>query len=109
MYGQSARTFVVAAVLLSVMAVVQTASASPQPCVQSWGEAAEIVSGEKLVTVEALTQMARDALAGEVVRTALCRENGRYIYKIVVRQAGGGLRHLEVDARRPFAPPVANR
>jgi hypothetical protein len=87
-----------------VLAAVSPAGADePKPCLD-WGSAAAIVSKEKLVTVEALTRLAREHLSGDLVRTLLCAENGRYVYKIVVRGPGGHLRNVAVDARKPFAP-----
>ncbi len=75
----------------------------PKPCLD-WGSAAAVVSKEKLVTVEALTRLTREHLSGDLVRTMLCAENGRYVYKIVVRGPGGNLRNVAVDARKPFGP-----
>jgi hypothetical protein len=93
----------VAAIWLALATAGPAAASETKPCLD-WGAAAAVVSKENLVTVEALTRLAREHLSGDLVRTALCAENGRYVYKIVVRGPGGHLRNVAVDARKPFAP-----
>lgn len=98
------RAMVVAASAVGAAMVLSAPErVSAATCLSNWAEAAQVVTREKLVTVEALTALTRNLLAGDLVRTSLCEENGRYVYKIVVREPGGSLRNLAVDARKPFA------
>lgn len=77
-------------------------SASPV-CITDWSIAAPIVYREKLTTVEALSRIAADKMAGSViVRTALCEEDGIFSYRIIARDSQGRLSTLTVDARAPF-------
>ncbi|MCZ7595268.1 MAG: hypothetical protein M5U16_10430 [Hyphomicrobium sp.] len=71
-------------------------------CINDWSIAAPIVHKEKLTTVEALTRMAADEIAGSIVKTTLCEENGAFVYRLVVRDAQGRLMSRTVDARAPF-------
>lgn len=101
-----AKTYVLAPVAAAAFAVASVAVAPVAHaggCLENWAEAAEVVAREKLVTIETLTAMTRRQ-AGEVVRSALCREDGRYIYRVVLRKPGGGLRNIAVDARQPELP-----
>jgi uncharacterized membrane protein YkoI len=88
---------------LTTLGLALAASAAEAaPCVENWSEAAPVVTREKLVPIETLTRLARSELASDLVRTALCEENGRYVYKMVVRHRDGGLRNVAVDAREPM-------
>jgi len=40
---------------------------------------------------------------GDVVKVTLCREEGRYVYRLVVRTPAGQHKSLTVDAKEPFA------
>ena len=72
-------------------------------CVATWSEAAVVVRQEALVAVEEVTSLARASLDGaEVVKTTLCEEDGRYVYRLLVREAKGRLKTVSVDARKPF-------
>lgn len=72
-------------------------------CLKDWSEAAVIVRREGLATVAQLTERAHGQVTGEVLKTELCREKGRYTYHMVVRTPHGQLESHSVDARHPFA------
>ncbi len=44
-----------------------------------------------LTTVEALSRIAATEIPGIIVKTTLCEENGAFVYRILVREAGGKL------------------
>ncbi|MFZ4807034.1 MAG: hypothetical protein ACOYLQ_07235 [Hyphomicrobiaceae bacterium] len=92
-------TLGLAAILL---ALATPARAAPGDCLDDWGAASTVVARERLATVESVTRLTRDLLSADVVRTALCRDNDRYVYRMVVRGPRGRLRNLAVDARQPF-------
>jgi uncharacterized membrane protein YkoI len=92
-------TVVVATLLLAT--AVQSPGAKADDCYHDWAQAAVTVARERLVTVEALIGLFSESADGKVVRTSLCLENGRYVYKIVLRSPGGALRSVAIDARRP--------
>jgi len=72
-------------------------------CITDWSIAAPIVHKEKLATVETLSRIAADELAGSsIVRTTLCEENGSFVYRILMRDDRGRLSARVVDARVPF-------
>ena len=71
-------------------------------CFPDWSIAAPIVRREKLATVETLTAIAARQIEGSIVRAVLCEEDGRFLYRIVVRGADGKLTSQTVDARSPF-------
>jgi hypothetical protein len=82
-----------------------SAGASPRStggCFVDWADAAPIVMRERLVAVSDLSRLAREKMSGDLVKTTLCAEHGRFVYKLLVRDTGGGLKNLTVDARRPF-------
>lgn len=78
------------------------ADSKTETCIDDWSEATKIVKQEKLATVEELARGAKRALGGAIVRTALCRNDGRYVYNLVIRKSGGELSRARVDARKPF-------
>jgi uncharacterized membrane protein YkoI len=71
-------------------------------CIADWSEAAQIVQTEKLKTVEELTAAARTSLKGEILKTTLCKDDGDYVYRLVVRGPDGKLKTVIVNARAPF-------
>lgn len=71
-------------------------------CIPDWSLAAPLVYKEKLATVEALSRMAAGRLAGSIVKTTLCHENGAYVYRLVLRDDHGRLTNHTLDARAPF-------
>lgn len=96
-------TFVIATALLPPM-LSTTPVEAQQSCIVDWSEAAPIVRREGLATIERVSRIMRDGAAKEIVTSALCTTEGRYVYRITVRGAGGGLRTLIVDARQPRIP-----
>ncbi len=83
---------------------VHTSSDAQQACIADWSEAGPIVRREGLVSIEHVGRLARDRAAVEIVRTALCRAENRYVYRLTVRGDQGAMRILVVDARKPFDP-----
>ncbi|MEW5963546.1 MAG: hypothetical protein AB1749_08275 [Pseudomonadota bacterium] len=71
-------------------------------CITDWSIAAALVEQEGLVKVERLARMVRGKLAGEIVKTSLCAGKDGWSYRLVVREASGGLRRHALDARQPF-------
>lgn len=71
-------------------------------CFADWSTAAPIVKAEGLATVEQLTARAAHHLKGVILKTQLCEAGQHWQYRLVVREPGGHLRTLTVDARRPF-------
>ncbi len=92
--------------LLAAAAMHQSASApataDEAKCFASWTEAAPVVRREGLARIDRLNRLARLKADARIVNSTLCRDGSRYIYKLVVRTAGGPLKTLVVDARRPF-------
>lgn len=95
--------------MLRILAAVLllAAALAPMPlsaggCYADWSVAAPIVRKEGLTTVEALSRLAASRLAGEIVKTTLCQDNGEFIYRLVVRGPDGKLANRTVDARAPF-------
>lgn len=88
-----------------VMSLTWTVPAgSAETCIADWALAAPILAREKLVTIEQLSPQMRARGAGDIIRSSLCDEKGRYFFRLVVRDQNGKVTHLMVDARRPFAP-----
>jgi uncharacterized membrane protein YkoI len=84
---------------------VGAAQADTTKCFATWSEADAVARKEALVAVEQVSALARTSLSGaEVVKTTLCEEAaGRFVYRLVLREAKGQLRTVNVDARKPFA------
>lgn len=79
-----------------------TAAATAERCYADWSEAAVIVRSKALVTAKDVHERARIGRIGDVVRMTLCEEKGRYVYRLIVREAKGQVIKLTVDARHPF-------
>lgn len=89
--------------VLAALASRTPAMADNTKCFATWTEAAPVVRREALVAVEKLSHLVRASLSGgEVVKTTLCEESGRYVYRLVVREPKGQLKVVSVDARKPF-------
>lgn len=87
----------IARVALAMAAASATSHATEAECFEDWAVASEIVAREKLVGIQEL--QASLTPKGDVVRSLLCRNGGRYTYRVVVKSAGGELRRSEVEAR----------
>jgi uncharacterized membrane protein YkoI len=72
-------------------------------CYASWSVAAPIVRKEGLTTVETLSRVAQAKISGDIVKTTLCKENGDFVYRLLIRSPKGQLSKKTVDARAPFA------
>lgn len=92
------------AAFLLLAAVVSTSHVTAgAACIPDWSIAAPIVLQEKLVSVETLSRIVADKVSGSsIVRTTLCKENGAFFYRVVMRDSRGRLFVRSVDARAPF-------
>lgn len=88
---------------LALAAAPAIAAPGDADCIEDWSVASGIVAAEKLKPVEELSPLVGQALNGVIVRTLLCREGGKYLYRIVVRDRRGKLSKHKVDARQPAA------
>ncbi len=87
--------------------LVAAQTTAPTRCFSDWSTAASIVTEEKLVTVEALSNQFKRQNLGEIVKTDLCREPTGYVYRIVIRSPNGRFRSTLYDARRGIEIGVA--
>lgn len=85
-----------------LVATATQGRAAPGGCYADWSVAAPIVRKEGLATVETLARRARAKISGDIVKTTLCKENGGFVYRLLIRDAGGRLSNKTVDARAPF-------
>jgi uncharacterized membrane protein YkoI len=76
-------------------------AAAESRCINDWSEAAPIVRNEGLYTVEKLTSEARGKIAGNIVKTTLCQDDGVWVFRLIVR-VKGHLKMMTVDAKTPF-------
>lgn len=99
LHTTSAGLFAAAALLAAAAAGVDAKDAG---CIDDWSVAAPIVKAEGLVSVEQLSAEGRSKLNGDIVKTTLCRDGSGYVFRLVVRGAGGQHRSVTVDAKKPF-------
>jgi hypothetical protein len=95
------------AALAAALLLAAPARASAPPadgCFEAWSMAAPVVQREALTPVRDLHTQARQRNLGDVVRVTLCAEQGRFVYRLIVREPKGRVIPMTVDARRPFAP-----
>lgn len=85
-------------------AVLAASTGEMQSCFTDWSEAAPVVVAHNLIPAKGLEHLARQHVGGDVVRITLCREEARFVYRLLIRQGGGQFSHVTVDAVRPFAP-----
>jgi hypothetical protein len=102
--------------LLCLIALIASVTVAPSAsageggrCFETWSEAALVAMRERLVAIERLTTVAGSRLGGEIVRSTLCFDGTRYIYRLVVRPTAGQLKVISVDARKPFDSKPADR
>jgi uncharacterized membrane protein YkoI len=91
--------------ILSSLAVILAAASpggDPDKCYADWSQAAALVRQEGLVAVDELTRLARERHQSEVIKTTLCLDGDRYVYRLVIRRHHGPLHVVIVDARQPF-------
>ncbi len=91
-------------VALGLVLLACASTAARAACIADWSIAAPIVHKEKLATVEVLARLAQGQIAGSIVKTTLCEENGGFVYRLVIREPAGRLVNRTVDARLPFPP-----
>lgn len=89
-------------IVAGLFAFFTRAAIAEADCITDWSIAASLVEQEGLVKVDRLARMARGKLSGEIVKTSLCAGKDGWSYRLVVRQADGGLASHVLDARRPF-------
>lgn len=77
------------------------AMAEESECYNDWSVAAAIVEKEKLLTVDKLTSGAKTTLTGDIVKTTLCKVDGKFVFRLVLRDKGT-LKTVTVDARDPL-------
>jgi hypothetical protein len=89
--------------LLLLAATSSSERAAAGACYADWSQAAPIVREKGLTTVESLALLARERIAGAIVKTTLCEEGDGFVYRLLVRDRSGRLSNHTVDARAPFA------
>lgn len=89
---------------MSALAALLPGSARADVCISDWSVAAAIVREKGLEPLENVTRAARGRLKGEIVKSVLCEEGGRYVYRLVVRTPKGGFEPLALEAK-----PVSGR
>lgn len=96
-------TFVFASLQMLFSTPSQGAEGPASGCIDDWSVAARIIKDEHLLTIEQLSAAAGEVFDGAIVRTTLCRENGTYVYQVVVRDRRGQLSRRRIEARVPNA------
>lgn len=91
--------------VLLVAAAPAVAAPDDPPCIADWSDAAPIVARERLASVRNIQDLARNRYSGDLVRITLCREDSRFVYRIILRDLRGRISSLTLDARQPFAGP----
>jgi uncharacterized membrane protein YkoI len=90
-------------VATALLAASTTAVLAQEPqCFGDWSEAATIVRHERLASSKHVRELAKKKAPGDLVRMTLCREQGKYTYRLLIVEAGGRVRNVTVDAERPF-------
>lgn len=95
-------------VAVSICAILVSAAGlgsalAEERCLSDWSVAAGLVKANGLASVEQLTEKARGRINGTIVKTLLCETaSGSWTYRLVVRELGGTLRTIVVDAADPF-------
>jgi hypothetical protein len=79
------------------------AGAAQTRCWPDWSEARLVVQRESLATVSHVHDLIQRRKAGDLVRVTLCSEQGRYVYRLMIREPVGRVVNTTVDARDPFA------
>ena len=84
------------------MAHIARITIAADHCFADWSDAGPVVRREALVAVRIVHELARQQKIGDLVKVTLCEENGRYVYRLVVREPTGRIVALTTDARKPF-------
>jgi len=98
----SGASFLVTMLALAAAVLGSAGARAADTCIEDWSTAAPVVKAEGLATVEAVTKLAAARVKGDVVKVTLCQDGNRYVYRLVVRDAGGKHTRLTVDAKEPF-------
>jgi uncharacterized membrane protein YkoI len=73
-------------------------------CWADWSDAAVIVRRETLMPIERANKFARDKHPGaEVIKVTLCEEQGKFVYRLLLRERQGQLKTELLDARQAIA------
>lgn len=94
-------------VLTAALPLASTHTNARPMCLSDWAAAADVVASQDLVTVEALSRQFRRQKLGDIVKTELCREKGKYVYRLVARTPSGRLKSFTFDARRGIEMGIA--
>ncbi len=89
------------AVLLAAVATAPAAAAD-SPCYAEWSDAAPIVARERLRAALDIQILARRELSGDLIRITLCREDSRFVYRLLMRDLKGRISNFTIDARQPM-------
>lgn len=113
MFRASFRAFGAAALVVSFASSAARAQTLPQPvappaaaetrCWPDWSDASLVVQRESLATVSHVHELVQRRKGGDLVRVTLCSEQGRYVYRLMIREPVGRVVNTTVDARDPFA------
>jgi len=98
MSPRSITTLLVAAAVL-LWSVPPREAVGADRCYGEWSDAAPIVAREKLRSARDVQDMARNDLAGDVVRIMLCEGDSGFVYRLVLRRNDGRIGTLIVNAR----------
>ncbi len=90
------------AIAAAALLLPRAASADAPQCLSDWSVAAPIVRKEGLATVEQLAAAAKAGGKGDVVQVHLCKSDGKYSYRVTLRDNKGQLRTITIDARKLF-------
>jgi len=88
--------------LVSVLVLAGDPAQAESRCINDWSEAAPIVRQEGLYTVEKLTREGRDQIKGTIIKTTLCQDDSKWVFRLIVR-VKGNLKMMTVDAKNPFS------
>ena len=97
-WAQGALSGMVLAVLFAVP--LHSAGASEQ-CISDWAKAAAIVQQGRMIDVDGLSVLARKKFNGQIMTAKLCKGDGSYFYRLVIRRSDGRVERVKVDALNP--------
>ncbi len=87
------RLFGMAALILMGGAVDARAQCVP------WKQAAELIKENHLVSGKDVYDRIKQKSASQIITANLCKEDGRFIYRIVLMSPAGQVTNVSVDAR----------
>ncbi|MBS0233731.1 MAG: hypothetical protein JSR99_09615 [Proteobacteria bacterium] len=80
-------------------AIMPCGAAHAVDCLTDWGMAGQIVRRENLITVEEVSKSLAADGVGVLVKTTLCRSEGGYFYRLVIRSPTGQLKTTVMTAK----------